>query len=362
MSSTAGEYPPGQDAIKRSRTRSVRVRNVGIGGDNPVTVQSMTNTDTCNVEATLQQITKLGQHGCDIVRVAIPTTAGAEAFKKIRAATDMPLVADIHFSAQLAVMAIEAGADKVRINPGNIGSKDKLMRVCDAARAAGIPIRVGINAGSLQKDILQRYGRPCADALAESALRTVREMERLGFDTMVVSIKSSDIPITFAACKKFAAQSDYPQHIGITESGTLRSGTIGSSAGVGALLLCGVGDTIRISLSADPVEEVRVGLGLLISLGLRPGPRVISCPTCGRTQIDVATLAAEVEKRIQGRKKPITVAVMGCVVNGPGEAREADVGIAGGKHKGQIFIKGEPVETVPEDSLVERLCTYIDTL
>jgi (E)-4-hydroxy-3-methylbut-2-enyl-diphosphate synthase len=319
----------------------------------------MTNTDTRDVERTHAQITALVDSGCEIVRCAVPDRQAAAAFRKLRERVTVPLVADIHFSAELAVAAIEAGADKVRINPGNIGAQDKLTRVLDAARQAHIPIRVGINAGSLEKSVLDKYKAPCAEALVESALATVAKIESLGFESMVVSIKSSDIRTTVRACTLFAQQSDYPQHIGITESGTRRSGTIRSSAGLGALLLQGVGDTMRVSLCTDPVEEVLVARELLIGLGLRTGPRVIACPTCGRTRIDVASLAEQVEKRLTGMKKAITVAVMGCVVNGPGEAREADIGIAGGKRKGTIFMKGEPVVTVPEEELVERLFAYI---
>jgi (E)-4-hydroxy-3-methylbut-2-enyl-diphosphate synthase len=348
--------------ITRKQTRQVLVRTVPIGGNAPVVVQSMTNTPTEDVESTVGQIERLAAAGCAIVRVAVPNQNAAHAFAKIRAQTDMPLVADIHFQHELAIAAIEAGADKVRINPGNIGSEANVKRVVDAAKAAGIPIRIGVNSGSLEKRLQEKHGGPTPAALAESATGFIRMMERLSFDAIVLSIKASDVPTTIAACRLLSQGTDVPQHIGITESGTLKSGTIRSSVGIGALLADGIGDTIRVSLCSDPVNEVIVGIEILKSLGLASGPIVIACPTCGRTQIDVETLAQKVEAMVAPLTVPIRIAVMGCIVNGPGEARDADIGIAGGRHEGQIFIKGKPVEKVPEDKLLEVLWKHVQEL
>jgi (E)-4-hydroxy-3-methylbut-2-enyl-diphosphate synthase len=345
--------------ITRKSTKQVMVRSVLIGGGATIAVQSMTNTPTEDVDATLGQIDRLTRAGCKIVRIAVPNRNAAHAFAKIRAKTDAPLVADIHFQHELAIAAIEAGADKVRINPGNIGSEANVKRVVDAAKAAGIPIRIGVNSGSLEKQLLEKHGGPTAAALAESATGFIRMMEGFSFGTIVISIKASDVPTTIEACRLLSMASDVPQHIGITESGTLKSGTIRSSVGIGALLASGVGDTIRVSLCSDPVNEVLVGLEILRSLGLAPGPVVIACPTCGRTQIDVETLARKVEEMVAPITASIKIAVMGCIVNGPGEARDADIGVAGGMHEGQIFIKGKPVEKVPEDRLLEVLWSYI---
>lgn len=348
--------------MKRTQTRQVTVRGVPIGGDAPVVIQSMANTDTEDVEATLAQIEALTEAGCRIVRLAIPHKRAAGAFAEIRSRTEVPLVADIHFQHALAVAAIEAGADKVRINPGNIGGREHVKVVADAARAAGIPIRVGVNSGSLEKDILEKHGHPTPQALCESALRNIRLMEDLGFGDVVVSIKASDVPTTVEACRLLAEQSDCPQHIGITESGTVRTGTIRSSVGIGTLLAEGIGDTIRVSLSGDPVQEIYVAREILKSLKLAPGPTVVACPTCGRTRIDVAALAATVEDMVAGLDATITIAVMGCVVNGPGEAREADVGVAGGVGEGRIFRKGLEVEKVSEDKLLERLWHHVQDI
>lgn len=322
----------------------------------------MTNTSTEDVQGTLEQIENLRTAGCSIVRISVPSPKAARAFGEIRTRTDMPLVADIHFSHSLAIAAIEAGADKIRINPGNIGSEEKVKAVVDAAKRAGVPIRIGVNSGSLQKELLAKYGHPCAEALVESAIGYVDQLESYGFDSIVLSIKASSVPVTIDACRLLAEKTDYPQHIGITESGTARSGSIRSAVGLGTLLADGIGDTIRVSLAGDPVDEIYVAKEILKSLGLAQGPTVIACPTCGRTNIDVAGLAREVEERVSSIQKTITIAVMGCVVNGPGEAREADVGIAGGMGRGQIFVKGKPVATVPEDRLIDALMEQVQKL
>jgi (E)-4-hydroxy-3-methylbut-2-enyl-diphosphate synthase len=348
--------------ITRKKTRQILVRNVPIGGGAPVVVQSMTNTSTDNVDATLAQIAQLVNAGCKIVRIAVPNRNAALAFAKIRKGTQVPLVADIHFQHELAIAAIEAGADKVRINPGNIGSPDKVKKVVDAAKAANIPLRIGVNSGSLEKTFLEKYHGPTPQALVESALGFIRMMESFSFGNIILSIKASDVLTTIDACRLLSKETDVPQHIGITESGTLKTGTIRSSVGIGALLAEGIGDTIRVSLCSDPVNEVYAGIEILKSLGLAKGPMVIACPTCGRTQIDVVALAEKVEAMVSPLSAPIKIAVMGCMVNGPGEAADADVGIAGGKHEGQIFVKGKMVEKVPEDKLLEALWGYVKKL
>lgn len=348
--------------INRKKTRQVKVRNIAIGGDAPVAIQSMTNTKTTDVEATLKQIEQLAAAGCAIVRVAIPDRESISSFKKIRMQTEVPLVADIHFQYRLAIAAIEAGADKVRINPGNIGSKERVRAVVDAAKQSNIPIRVGVNSGSLEKKLLKKHGAPTPEALVESAMGYVRMIESFQFENFVVSIKAADVITTIDACRLLATQCDYPQHIGITESGTVRTGAIRSSVGLGVLLAEGIGDTIRVSLSGDPVEEVYVAKEILKSLGLASGPVVIACPTCSRTQIDVAVLAEKVEKMVAAITAPVKIAVMGCIVNGPGEAREADVGITGGKDSGVIFMQGEEVERVKEEELLDVLWKYIQKI
>jgi (E)-4-hydroxy-3-methylbut-2-enyl-diphosphate synthase len=348
--------------IQRKKTRQILVRNVPIGGVAPVVVQSMTNTPSEDVDATLAQIATLANAGCQIVRIAVPNRNAAVAFAKIRKGTQVPLVADIHFQHELAIAAIEAGADKVRINPGNIGSPDKVKKVVDAAKTANIPLRIGVNSGSLEKTLLEKYHGPTPQALVESALGFVRMMESFSFGNIILSIKASDVLTTIDACRLLSKETDVPQHIGITESGTLKSGTIRSSVGIGALLAEGIGDTIRVSLCSDPVNEVYAGIEILKSLGLAKGPVVIACPTCGRTQIDVVALAEKVEAMVAPLTAPIKIAVMGCVVNGPGEAADADVGIAGGKHEGQIFVKGKMVEKVPEGKLLEVLWSYVKKL
>jgi (E)-4-hydroxy-3-methylbut-2-enyl-diphosphate synthase len=345
--------------MQRVQTKQVMVGSVAIGGGAPVVIQSMTNTDTEDVQATLGQVERLAAVGCRVVRLAVPNRDAVKAFADVRRQTTTPLVADIHFQYELAVAAIEAGAAKVRINPGNIGSEENVRKVADAARAAGIPIRIGVNAGSLEKHILQKHGHPTPQALLESAMHNIRLMESLGFGDVVVSIKASDVLTTIEACTLLASASDRPQHIGITEAGTVRTGAIRSAVGIGTLLGRGIGDTIRVSLAGDPLEEVYVAREILKSLKLASGPVVIACPTCSRTQIDVAGLALQVEKMVSGLHADITIAVMGCVVNGPGEAAEADVGIAGGKGEGRLFRKGREVEKVKEDQLLDRLWFHV---
>jgi (E)-4-hydroxy-3-methylbut-2-enyl-diphosphate synthase len=346
----------------RKQTNVVSVRGVHIGGGAPVVIQSMTNTAFNDVDATLSQIEALTRAGCAIVRIAVPSKDAAAAFGRIRLQTNVPLVADIHFQYELAIAAIEAGADKVRINPGNIGSIDRVKKIIDAAKHAKIPVRIGVNSGSLEKPLLEKYGSPCALALFESAQGYIRMMESFGFNDVIFSIKASDVPTTIDACRLLSLHTNYPQHIGITESGTVRSGAIRSAVGIGTLLSEGIGDTVRVSLSGDPVQEIHVAKEILKSLGLMQGPVVIACPTCGRTQIDVSALAEKVEAMVAGLTTPIKIAVMGCIVNGPGEARDADIGVAGGKGEGQLFVKGKPMEKVPESRLLETLREYIGKL
>jgi (E)-4-hydroxy-3-methylbut-2-enyl-diphosphate synthase len=316
----------------------------------------MTNTDTRDVRATVAQIRQLSAAGCEIVRLAVPDMEAARALRLIRGLTIMPLVADVHFDHRLALAALAAGADKLRINPGNIGSQAKVREVVKAAKGRGVPIRIGVNAGSLEKDILSKHGRPTARGMAESALRHAGILEKLGFDDIVVSLKGSDVPMTIAACRLFSAKSDHPLHLGITEAGTAFAGAVRSAVGLGALLAEGIGDTVRVSLAGDPSEEVRAAKIILQALGLRRfGPTVIACPTCGRCRIDVAGIADQVERGLSRLAAPLTVAVMGCAVNGPGEAREADLGIAGGNREGLLFMKGKIIGRVPEGAMAERL-------
>ena len=346
---------------KRNETREIRVRDIRIGGSAPVTVQSMCNTKTWDVEATLAQIRAFQAAGCDIVRLAIPDVKSAEALEKIREGTEMPLVADIHFDYRLALMAAERGIDKIRINPGNIGGEEHVKAVADACRARNIPIRIGVNAGSLEKPLLEKYGHPCAEAMVESAKSHVEMLERVGFEDICLSLKTSTVPLTVACYRLASEVFSYPLHLGVTETGTEYNGTIQSAVGIGTLLNEGIGNTIRVSLTADPVKEVTAGIAILKASGLRKGGvKFVSCPTCGRTEIDLISLATEVEKRVSTLQKDITVAVMGCVVNGPGEAREADYGIAGGVDRGLIFKKGEIVGTYPYDRLLDVLMDMIE--
>ena len=347
---------------KREQTRQIEARGVKIGGGAPVTVQSMCNTKTWDAEATLKQIRSLRAAGCDIVRLAVPDMRSAEALEAIRAGTDMPLVADIHFDYRLALMAAERGIDKIRINPGNIGGEDHVRAVADACKARHIPIRIGVNAGSLEKQLLEKYGHPCAEAMIESAQTHARMLEKVGFEDICLSLKTSSVPLTIESYRLAAETFDYPLHLGVTETGTEYNGTIQSAVGIGTLLCEGIGNTIRVSLTADPVREVAAGIAILKAAGLRKGGvRFVSCPTCGRTEIDLISLASEVEKRVSSLNRDITVAVMGCVVNGPGEAREADYGIAGGVDKGLIFKKGRVVGTYPYDRLIDVLMDMINS-
>ena len=344
-------------------SKQILVGGVPVGGGAPVTVQSMCNTRTDDVEATVAQILRLEEAGCEIIRVAVPDLAAAKAVGAIKERIHIPLVVDIHFDYKLALESVAAGADAVRINPGNIGDADRVKAVARACAGKGIPIRIGVNGGSLEKELLAKYGGPTPEALVESAFGHIKLLNRWDFDDICVSLKTSSVPGTIAAYRKMAAESGYPLHVGLTEAGTPRMGILKSAVGIGGLLALGIGDTIRVSLSADPVEEVYAAMDILRVVGLRKdAPELISCPTCGRTKIDLIGLAHEVEERLRTVRKPITVAVMGCVVNGPGEAREADVGIAGGDGVGLLFRKGEIVKKVPQAELVDELFRLIETL
>jgi len=350
-----------EDMIKRKKTRKIRIGNLFIGGDAPVAVQSMTNTKTSDVAATVGQIKQLEEAGCEIVRVAVPDMAAAKTLGKIKKRINIPLVADIHFSHQLALEAIRQGVDKLRVNPGNIGSQEKIEQVVNACKKKKIPIRIGINGGSLEKDILAKYkNKVTAKGMVESAMRHIRILEKLNFRDIVVSLKASDIERTVESYKMLSRKVNYPLHLGITEAGTMFRGTIMSSIGIGHLLYEGIGNTIRVSLTADPVEEMKVAWGILQSLGLRRrGVTVTSCPTCGRTKIDLISLAKKVEELVIGIDKNIHVAVMGCVVNGPGEAREADLAVVGGEGVGLICKKGEIIKKVDEKNLLKEFMKEI---
>ena len=344
-------------------TKQILVGGVPVGGGAPISIQSMTNTRTDDVEATLAQIRALAAAGCDIVRVAVPDMAAARAVGKIKEECPLPLVVDIHFDYKLALEAVAAGADKVRINPGNIGGEDRVKAVADACRQRGVPIRIGVNGGSLEKPILAKYGGVTPEAMVESAFGHIRLLEKFDFTDICVSLKSSSVPVTMKAYQLMSQESNYPLHIGVTEAGTVRMGTLKSAVGIGGLLALGIGDTMRVSLSADPVEKVYAARDILKAAGIRKeGAELVSCPTCGRTRIDLISLANEVEERLKTVDKPITVAVMGCVVNGPGEASAADCGIAGGVGEGLLFKKGQIIKKVPQDRLVDELFALIDTL
>ena len=344
-------------------TKQIMVGGVPVGGGAPVTIQSMTNTRTDDVTATLEQIRRLAAAGCEIIRVAVPDQAAARAVGKIKEESPIPVVVDIHFDYKLALEAIAAGADKVRINPGNIGSEDRVKAVADACRQRNIPIRIGVNGGSLEKEILAKNGRVCPEAMVESAFGHIRLLNKFDFDDICISLKSSSVPITMKAYQLMSQESNYPLHIGVTEAGTVRMGTLKSAVGIGGLLAMGVGDTMRVSLSADPVEEVYAARDILRAAGIRrEGAELVSCPTCGRTRIDLIALAGKVEERLKTVDKPITVAVMGCVVNGPGEASAADCGIAGGVGEGLLFKRGQIIKKVPQDQLVDELFALIETL
>ncbi len=348
--------------MDRKITRQINVGGVPVGGGAPVTVQSMTNTKTEDARATVEQIAKLRDAGCDIVRLAVPTAEAAEALREIVPRAGIPVVADIHFDYRLAIAAAAAGCAKIRINPGNIGGRENVAAVARACRERGVPIRIGVNAGSLERDLLEKYGHPTPEAMVESARRHIDMLTDCGFDDICLSLKASDVPLTVAAYRLASERFTYPLHLGVTEAGTSFMGTVQSAAGIGALLLEGIGDTIRVSLTADPVEEIHAGIAILKAVGeRRTGVKFVSCPTCGRTEIDLIATANEVQRRLAGCKRDITVAVMGCVVNGPGEAREADYGIAGGRDCGLIFKKGEIVDKVPGDRLAAALAELIES-
>lgn len=345
----------------RKQTKKIYVRGLEIGGGAPVSVQSMCNTKTWDVDSTVEQIKAMRAAGCDVVRVAIPDMRSAQAVDKIREQTDMPLVADIHFDYRLALAVAERGIDKIRINPGNIGGEENVKAVAEVCRRHNIPIRIGVNAGSLEKRLIEKYGHPCPEAMVESARGHVELLNRYDFDDICLSLKASSVPLTVASYRLASECFDYPLHLGVTETGTEWNGTIQSAVGIGTLLNEGIGDTIRVSLTADPVREVSAGIAILKAAGARGGGvKFVSCPTCGRTEIDLISLATEVEKRVRSMPRDITVAVMGCVVNGPGEAREADYGIAGGRDKGIIFKKGKVLGTYPYERLCDALIELIE--
>ncbi|MFH1334931.1 MAG: flavodoxin-dependent (E)-4-hydroxy-3-methylbut-2-enyl-diphosphate synthase [Candidatus Zixiibacteriota bacterium] len=349
--------------IKRRKTKRVWVGNVPIGGGAPISVQSMTKTDTRDVSATVKQIKRLEDVGCEIIRVAVPDMEAALALPKIKKKIRIPLVADVHFDYKLALKAIDAGVDKLRINPGNIGAEWKVKEIVKAAKTRKIPIRVGVNAGSLPRDILNKYKKPTALALVQAALRQVRILEDLNFEDIVISLKAFDVPTTVEAYRLVSKKTNYPLHLGITEAGLPLLGSVRSALGIGLLLAEGIGDTIRVSLTGDPVEEVKVGYEILKSLNLREhGPTIISCPTCGRCEIDLISLTKKVEQKLKNVHAPLKIAVMGCVVNGPGEARDADVGIAGGKGYGLLFRKGKEIGKVKEKDLVNALMEMVNQI
>ena len=347
--------------MKRENTKRINVGGVAVGGGAKVSVQSMCSTKTWDAEATAAQIREFAAAGCDIVRVAVPDMRSAQAISEIKERVDMPLVADIHFDYRLALEAAARGADKIRINPGNIGGEENVKAVAEACRARNIPIRIGVNAGSLEARLIEKYGHPCPEAMVESARGHVALLNKFGFDDICLSLKTSSVPLTIASYRMAAECFPYPLHLGVTETGTEWNGTIQSAVGIGTLLCEGIGDTIRVSLTADPVREVAAGVAILKAAGLRSGGvKFVSCPTCGRTEIDLISLAKQVEERVRGLDRDITVAVMGCVVNGPGEAREADYGVAGGKGKGILFKKGQVLGTYSYERLCDALIELIE--
>ncbi|MBU0508641.1 flavodoxin-dependent (E)-4-hydroxy-3-methylbut-2-enyl-diphosphate synthase [bacterium] len=355
-------YPSGNEEA-RKRVREVRIGGVSIGGGRPVAIQSMTTTDTRDPSATLEQIHRLEEAGCEIVRVAVPDDEAAAALREIKKGTRIPLVADIHFHYKLALKAIDAGVDKIRINPGNLGGEDRARIVTRAAREAGIAMRVGVNSGSLERELIDKYGGPTPQGMVESALGHLRFLEDEGFANIVVSLKASNVRRMIEAYTLMRAACDYPLHLGVTEAGPPSTGTIKSAMGIGYLLLNGIGETLRVSLTADPVEEVRVGWEILKALGLRArGPMLVSCPSCGRCEVDIIDLATRVEKALAGVKKPLHIAVMGCVVNGPGEAREADLAVVGGKGKGLLMKSGQIIATLPEEQLIPALLEEVERM
>ncbi|ACA56280.1 flavodoxin-dependent (E)-4-hydroxy-3-methylbut-2-enyl-diphosphate synthase [Clostridium botulinum] len=349
--------------MMRKLTKKVKVGSMYVGGDSPISIQSMTNTDTRDAKNTLNQINKLEEIGCDIIRCAVPDIEASEALKIITKESKIPVVADIHFDYKLALESIKNGVDALRINPGNIGSMERVKMVAEAAKGKSIPIRVGVNSGSLKKDILDKYGRVCPEALVESALQHVNILEKCNFNDIVISIKSSNVMQMIESYRLISEKVNYPLHLGVTEAGTTFRGTIKSSVGIGTLLAEGIGDTIRVSITGDPLEEIKIGKEILRSLGyVNEGIEFVSCPTCGRTNIDLISIAEEVERRLLNCNKNIKVAVMGCVVNGPGEAREADIGIAGGKGEGLIFKKGEVIKKVKEKNIIDELIKEIEKM
>ena len=344
-------------------TKQILVGGVPIGGGAPVSIQSMLNTKTTDVESSLRQLRELADAGCQIARLAVPDMDAARGFAEIASASPLPLVADIHFDYRLAIAAAEGGAAKIRINPGNIGGEERVRAVVDVCKEKNIPIRIGVNGGSLDKRLLEKYGHPTPEALVESAFSHIELLEKYGFYDICVSMKSSSVPLMMKAYSLFHAQSDYPLHLGVTETGTEYMGTIKSAMGIGGLLCMGIGNTIRVSLTADPVREVYAAKAILKAAGIRrDGVNIVACPTCGRTRIDLIGLAGRVEEALRGCEKPITVAVMGCIVNGPGEAREADIGIAGGEDCGVLFVKGELKERLPYDELLPALLRYVEAM
>lgn len=348
---------------RREATRPVYVGNVQIGGQSDVVIQSMATTDTRDIDATVSEIERLAEVGCQIVRLAVINEDAAKAIEQIKKRSPLPLVADIHFDYKLALIALESGIDKIRINPGNIGSIEKVQKVVEACRARNVPIRIGVNSGSIEKEILNKYGHPTAEGLVESALKHVEILEQLDFYDMVISLKASNVPMMIKAYHLMAEKRNYPLHVGVTEAGTIFSGSIKSAVGIGSVLSSGIGDTIRVSLTGEPTEEIKVAKEMLKSLEIRTNePEIISCPTCGRVQIDLISLANKVEDAIQKIGQPLKVAVMGCAVNGPGEAREADVGVAGGHGEGLIFRNGEIVRKVKEEELFEELMKEIEDI
>lgn len=348
---------------QRKKTKVVYVGNVAIGGDNPIPVQSMTTSDTRDAQATIRQINDLAHVGCDIVRIAVPDMVAAKNIEKIKKATNIPIIADIHFDYRLALESVKQGIDAIRINPGNIGNEEKTRAVVQACKEKNIPIRIGVNSGSLNRKLIEKYGGPTPEAMVESALEHIKILEDLDFYDIAISLKNTNVLKTVEAYTLMSEKVDYPLHLGITEAGGIKKGTIKSSIGIGSLLVAGIGDTLRISLTGDPREEVRVGKEILRSLGLLNDKiKIISCPTCGRCSIDLIKFANEIEERIEDIEKDITVAIMGCAVNGPGEAREADIGVAGGNGVGLIFKKGEILQKIPQDQIVERLIDEINKM
>lgn len=349
--------------MKRKKTRKIMIGDVPVGGNSSISIQSMTNTETKDIANTVKQIQRLEAAGCDIIRAAVTDLDDAEAIKKIKEQITIPFIADIQYDYKLAIAAVEKGADCLRLNPGNIGSRAKVMDVVNVCKERQIPIRIGVNSGSIKKEYLEKYKGVNEDSMVYSALEHVRILEDLNFENIKISLKASNVPLTIKSYEKMSQKVDYPLHLGVTEAGPIWRGTVKSAVGIGALLSMGIGDTIRISLTGDPVEEVKVGREILRSLGLlEEGIEVISCPTCGRTKIELINLVEEAEKRLEGINKPLKVAIMGCPVNGPGEAREADIGIAGGQGEGLIFKKGKIIKKVKEEFLIDELINEIETL